>query len=340
MKTIVLCGGGTAGHVLPNLALLPYLKDFKVVYIGMKGGIEEELSKKHNVEFYPIDVVKFSRTNLLENVKIPFLLPKCVKRCEELLKKIKPNVVLSKGGYASLPVTFACKKLAIPYAIHESDYTMGLANKLAKRHARIVMTNFPNTFNGKNALCVGIPLRQELFSNKSSHNILKALSLPPRRTILVMGGSLGATSLNKFVLSILDELTKQYNVVHLTGKGKDVTIDNPYYLSIPYADNMGELYKCSDVVISRAGATSIAEIKTLNKKAILLPLSKKASRGDQIKNANAVKCATIRVFYEENLDKTAFLSAISELMRTKVSDTKNRGVSSKSIVDVLHKISL
>ena len=340
MKTIVLCGGGTAGHVLPNLALLPYLKDFKVIYLGSKGSMEEELCISHNVQFYPIDVVKFSRTNLLSNVKIPFTLPKCVNNCVNLLKKLKPNVVFSKGGYVSLPVTMACKKLGIPYVIHESDYTLGLANKVAKSHASVVMTNFPDTYTGKGALCVGIPLRRELFIDTPQEVILKKLSLPPRKTILVTGGSLGARSLNRFILSILDKLTKEYNVIHLTGKGKEIKIDNPRYLSIPYTDNMGELYKCSDVVVSRAGATSIAEIKSLNKKAILVPLSKKASRGDQIKNANAVKCGTIKVFEEENLDKNSFLSALHELMSIKPNTTQKVENTAERIVSVLRKIAL
>lgn len=340
MKKIVLCGGGTAGHVMPNIALLPYLKRFKVVYLGCKGGIEEDLCKQHNIDFHPIDTVKFSRSNLLQNFKIPVLLPKCVKKCGDLLKKLSPDVIFSKGGYASLPVTLSAKKLGIPYVIHESDLTMGMANKLVAKNATYVMTNFPKTYTGKNGICTGIPLRDSLFSPLSRTYILERLNLPQRITLLVTGGSMGAKSLNDFILSCLDELTQKYNVIHLTGKGKGTDIQKYGYLPIDFTQNMGELYKCADVVISRAGATVISEIRALSKKAILIPLSKKASRGDQIKNANHVKCENIMVFEEEKLNKSDFFKALDTLIKKPSDGAVKSGISNGDIVNLLYKISL
>ena len=340
MKTIVLCGGGTAGHVIPNIALLPHLKSFKVVYLGCKNSIEEELCKLHGVEFYPIEVVKFSRTNLLKNLKIPVSLPRCVKKCKELLKKINPSVVFSKGGYASLPVTLASKSLGIPYAIHESDLTMGVANKLVKNSASLVMTNFKTTYTGKNAICTGIPLRETLFSPLTSSHILNELKLPQRKTILVTGGSMGAKSLNQFILSIISDLCKKYNVIHLTGKGKKIEHLEYGYLPIEYSQDIGKLYKCADLVVSRAGATAIAEIKALGKKAILVPLSKKASRGDQIKNAYSVKSSTIMVFEEDKLSKNEFLTTVEHLINKPTPVAQNTNFTGDKIADLLCKISL
>lgn len=340
MKTIVLCGGGTAGHVIPNIALVPYLSKFRVIYLGCKGGIEESLCKQNGIEFYPIDVVKFSRTNLLQNLKIPVSLPKCVKKCEKLLKSLSPNVVFSKGGYASLPVTISAKRLSIPYVIHESDFTMGVANKLVKKGAKLVMTNFKPTYNGKNGICTGIPLRDNLFSPLSQAYLLQSFSLPNRKTLLVIGGSMGAKVINHFILSCLEELTEKYNVIHLTGKGKGSNLTKYGYLPIEFSQDMGKLYKCADVVVSRAGATAISEIRALGKKAVLIPLSKKASRGDQIKNAYHVQSDTIRVLEEENLTKSEFIKTIDKLIKTPSTTVVNSGISNTEIADLLYKISL
>lgn len=340
MKTIILCGGGTAGHVMPNVALLPYLKKFKVVYLGCKGAIEEELCKQNGIEFHPIEVVKFSRTNLLKNVKIPISLPICVKKCEKLLRSLNPSVVFSKGGYASLPVTISAKRLGIPYVIHESDLSMGVANKLVRKDASIVMTNFESTYTAKNAITTGTPLRDNLFTPLHRTKILESLNLPDKKTILVTGGSMGAKSLNDFIISCLDQLTKNYNVIHLTGKGKGSNVVKEGYLPIEFTQNIGQLYKCADVVVSRAGATAISEIRALGKKAILIPLSKKASRGDQIKNAKYVECDTIKVFEEDCLDKIRFLKTVDELMRKPAKTAIKSGISNQEIANILYNISL
>ena len=340
MKTIILCGGGTAGHVMPNVALLPYLKKFKVIYLGCKGAIEEELCKQNGIEFHPIEVVKFSRTNLLKNVKIPISLPICVKKCEKLLRSLNPSVVFSKGGYASLPVTISAKRLGIPYVIHESDLSMGVANKLVRKDASIVMTNFESTYTAKNAITTGIPLRDNLFTPLHRTKILESLNLPDKKTILVTGGSMGAKSLNDFIISCLDQLTKNYNVIHLTGKGKGSNVVKEGYLPIEFSQNIGQLYKCADVVVSRAGATAISEIRALGKKAILIPLSKKASRGDQIKNAKYVECDTIKVFEEDCLDKIRFLKTVDELMRKPAKTAIKSGISNQEIANILYNISL
>ena len=340
MKTIILCGGGTAGHIMPNIALVPALSRFKVVYLGVKNSMEEEICKQNNVEFVPIEAVKFSRTDLFKNLSIPFLLPKCINNCKNVLERLSPNVVFSKGGFASLPVTLASKRLNIPYVIHESDYTMGLANKLVAKSAKVVMTNFKSAYNGKNAMQVGIPLRATLFSPKTSSSILESLSLPLRPTLLATGGSAGASKINDLIFQNLDKLTQKYNVIHLTGKGKGKDIKKHGYLSLEFAQNMGELYKCSDVVVSRAGATAIAEIKALGKRAILIPLSKKASRGDQIKNAHAVKSDHIVVIEEENLTNKLLLSTIEDLLKKDINTGEKSGLSVYEIADVLYKISL
>ena len=338
MKTIVLVGGGTAGHVIPNLALIPYLKDFRVVYLGNKNSMEEKLCRDNLVRFIAINSVKFSRTNMISNVKIPFLLPKYVNECKELLKKLNPSIVFSKGGFVSLPVTLACKKLGIPYLIHESDATLGLANKIVAKDAKLVLTNFEKTYTKNNAKCVGIPLRDSIFSNISTKNILNSLHLLDRKTILVVGGSLGAKAINDFIYDNIDDIVSNYNLIHLTGKGKAKNIIKTGYLPIEFTNDIGSLYKCADVVISRAGATAIAEIIALNKKAILIPLSKKASRGDQLKNATLVASNTIKVIPEDSLNKDSFFDTLTPLLALKANDQTQFNNPSKEIADIIYKL--
>lgn len=342
MKKIILCGGGTAGHVIPCIALIPELKKHfdEIVYVGSNEGMEKEIVQRENIPFFSINSVKFNRANLLSNFKIPFLLPRYTNQAVSLLKEIKPDVVFSKGGYVSLPVTLACKKLNIPYVIHESDFSMGLANKIVAKDAKTVMTNFEIN-KGKNYKKFGIPLKSSIFSTKNKDEILKNLNLPKRKTILVTGGSLGAKNLNEKVLQSINSLCKNYNVIHLTGKNNSIKINSFGYIQIPFSSNMGELYKVADVVVSRAGATTLAELDALSKKAVLVPLSSKVSRGDQEKNANyfAKKEGFITILDDE-LSSEKLIDSITRLMNMTFEKKQNFYLPNENIANELYKIAL
>lgn len=337
MKKIVLCGGGTAGHILPCVALIPELKKHfdKIYYFGQKNGMEYELVKNLDLTFVDIESVKFSRDKILSNIKIPFVLPKCKKKCAELLKEIAPNVVFSKGGYVSLPVTLACKKLKIPFVIHESDSTMGLANKLVAKSAKMVLTNFHNTY--KNEIVVGIPLRDSLFCSENKDTILKSMSLSQQKTVLVMGGSLGSRNINQIIYNSLERLLKRYNVIHITGKSHPSNITAKNYFHLSYTDDIGRLYKVSDIVISRAGATTINELNALNKKAVFIPLSQSSSRGDQIINAqratkeNELFC----MIKEEELTPELLIAKIDESDKKRINKNFQNIYSNDKIVDLI-----
>ncbi|MBQ2714505.1 MAG: UDP-N-acetylglucosamine--N-acetylmuramyl-(pentapeptide) pyrophosphoryl-undecaprenol N-acetylglucosamine transferase [Clostridia bacterium] len=343
MKTIILCGGGTAGHIIPNLALYHELKDYfsNVIYLGEKNSMEEKMARDAGIEFLPINSVKFDRTNYLKNFSVICKLKKYVNECCSILKSTCADVVFSKGGYVSLPVTLSAKKLNIPYCIHESDLTMGLANKIVANKASVVFTNFEKTYHGKKHRPIGIPMRRDLFCNISQKDLLREYSLPNRKTILITGGSLGAQKINDVISLVYRDLTKKYNVIHLTGKGKSTKNCAHGYKQLEFSKEMGKLYKMADLTISRAGATTIAELCALNKKAILIPLSKSASRGDQIKNAIEVSNSqNFEVIFEENLTPQSLLNAVDKMMDKEITRRIEYKNPSLEIAEVLYELTL
>lgn len=343
MKSIVLCGGGTAGHIVPNIALIPELKKYfsEIVYLGGANSMEERLAKEVGLKFISVPSVKFNREKLWENIDLPFKLNTCIKKCKKIMKEISPDVVFSKGGYVSLPVVLSAKKLKIPYCIHESDSTLGLANKLCAKNAETVFTNFENTYDGKNGATVGIPLQKSLFETKSRRDILNNLNLPDRATVLITGGSLGSKNLNEKTRAILPILTKEFNVVHLTGKN-NLSNDSYYgYCQIEYTNEIGNLYKISDIVICRAGATTLCELNALSKKAVLVPLSKKVSRGDQIKNAKEfIKNGNCVVLDDDTLSANQIYDAVKRLIMLPNPIKKSVLNPSMLIAEKLYDISL
>ena len=304
MKKIVLTGGGTGGHIYPNLALIPALKKngFDVIYVGGEGDtLERRLTSPLDVEYHGLPTVKLVRglsaKAVKNNLSIPFVLTRSVILGARLLKDLNPDLIFAKGGYAALPLILAHGK--IPLVCHESDLSLGITNKIGKIVGAKILTANPVT-KGE---CVGIPLREELFTfDKSSAR--KTLNIPSTDSVLlVVGGSSGATALNNAVVKHLDTLTQSYTVVHVYGN-KNFTPPKrtDKYIPIEYAKDMGLLYAVSDVVLSRAGATAVAELSALGKKALLVPLPKGVSRGDQLDNAILAKSMGARVLYEDDLD--------------------------------------
>lgn len=290
MKTIVLTGGGTAGHVVPNLALIPLLeKAFeRIVYIGSENGIEKEMISTYpNVEYYPITTVKLHRSLSPKNLLIPFKLFKGKKQAKNLLSDIKPDVIFSKGGFVAVPVALACKKLNIPLIAHESDFSLGLANKISKHSAKVICTTFKDTADTlDNGLYVGPPIPKKEVTQSEKTRARQMYNLNGDKPIcLIVGGSLGASSVNNAVWNTLDNLLKTHQILHITGKGKsNKDIKKDGYTQVEFINNMPAVLEITDVAITRGGSNVIFELLAHSIPMIIIPLSK-GSRGDQVQNA-------------------------------------------------------
>ena len=328
MKRIVLTGGGTAGHVTPNIALLPRLKElgYDVHYIGSYNGIEKTLMEGCQVPYYGISSGKLRRYFDLKNFSDPFKVLKGFSEASKLLKKLKPDVVFSKGGFVSVPVVIAAKQLHIPVIIHESDMTPGLANKLSIPAASKVCCNFPETIShlpkGK-AVLSGSPIRQELLTGDRTKALQFTGLSGTKPVLLIIGGSLGSVVVNEAVRSILPKLLKKFEIIHLCGKGKldqTLTALNGYVQYEYISDELKDLFALSDIVISRAGANSICEFLALRKPALLIPLSAAASRGDQILNAHSFeKQGYASVLEEEQLSGDSLYESLINLWENRES---------------------
>ena len=322
MKRIVLTGGGTAGHVTPNIALLPKLQElgYDVHYIGSYNGIEKTLMEGCHVPYYGISSGKLRRYFDLKNFSDPFKVLKGFSEASKLLKKLKPDVVFSKGGFVSVPVVIAAAKQRIPVVIHESDMTPGLANKLSIPAASKVCCNFPETLNhlpkGK-AVLSGSPIREELLTGDREKALAFTGLTGKKPVLLIIGGSLGSVVVNEAVRGILPTLLKKFEIIHLCGKGKldqTLTAMNGYVQYEYISDELKDLFALSDIVISRAGANSICEFLALRKPALLIPLSAAASRGDQILNAHSFeKQGFAAVLEEEQLSGESLEKALTDL---------------------------
>ena len=322
MKRIILTGGGTAGHVTPNIALLPRLKElnYDIHYIGSYEGIEKELIEQCGIPYHGISSGKLRRYFSLKNFTDPFRVLKGFREANKLIKTLKPDVIFSKGGFVSVPVVMAAKKCHVPTIIHESDMTPGLANKISIPSATKVCCNFPETLGHlpkEKAVLTGSPIRQELLTG----NKIAALDFcgftPDKPVILIIGGSLGSVVVNDAVRAILPELLKQFQVIHLCGKGKvDESLkDLKGYVQFEYIQSeLKDLFALTDLVISRAGANAICELLALHKPNLLIPLSASASRGDQILNARSFERQGFSiVIEEEELSNEKLLSSIQDL---------------------------
>ena len=309
-KKIVLTGGGTAGHVTPNLALLPYLKKegYEIVYIGSQNGIERTLIEAEGIPYYGISTGKLRRYLSKENLKDMFRVVKGIGEAKRLLKKLKPDLVFSKGGFVAVPVVLGAKKNHIPVIIHESDITPGLANKIAMPSARVICSTFPETLQyvpkGK-GVHTGTPIRRELFEGDKARGLAVCGFSGKKPVLLMMGGSLGAVKLNDCLRKILPELTKTFDIIHLCGKGnlEEALQGRADYKQFEYvSEGLKDLFAAADLVVSRAGSNSISEFLALKKPSLLIPLSARASRGDQILNAASfAKQGFARVLEEEEM---------------------------------------
>lgn len=331
-KKIIMTGGGTAGHVTPNIALMPKLKElgFEIQYMGTENGIERKLIEAEGIKYHIISSGKLRRYFDVKNFTDPFKVIKGVFDAKAIIKKEKPDILFSKGGFVSVPVVMGAYFNKIPIIIHESDITPGLANKLAMPYATKICVTFEEALqhvNKKKAVLTGSPIREDLFKGSK----IKAREFcgfkDKKPVILVTGGSQGSRIINSCIRESLNDMLKTYNVVHLCGKGN---LDRNYNLTEGYVqfeyikDELADLMQLADIVISRAGSNTIYELLALKKPNILIPLSAKASRGDQILNAKSFKKSGYSmVIEEEDLNPLSLLEKINELSDTKESYIKN-----------------
>lgn len=319
---IVLTGGGTAGHCLPHLAVLPYLKQKfeRVDYIGSYHGIERDIVERIEIPYHAVTTAKLRRSITPSNLLIPVRLLKGIAESKRVLGELQPDVVFSKGGYVALPVVIAAKSLKIPVVAHESDLTVGLANKLSSRYASRMLTSFPETATSlPRAVYTGAPVREELL-NGNRELARKKYGLTGRRPVLlVVGGSSGAQALNTALRQILPELTEKFQVLHLTGKGNvDESLRRKGYAQVEYEPDMASAYAAADIAVSRAGAGAVFELLACRIPSLLIPLPRTASRGDQILNAEYFSRRGLTMtLLQENLTKQALLRAIERLYREK-----------------------
>ena len=295
MKRIVLTGGGTAGHVTPNIALLPRLKelDYDIHYIGSHNGIERRLIEEMNIPYYGISSGKLRRYFDIKNFTDPFHVLKGYIQARKLMKQLQPDIVFSKGGFVTVPVVFAAKKRKLPVLIHESDMTPGLANKLSIPYSDYICCNFPETMShlpkGK-AVLTGSPIREELLSGNKAKALELCRFTDDKPVLLVIGGSQGSAVVNEAIRDALPELLKTFQIVHLCGKDKlDESLNHiEGYQQFEYLEkDLANIFAITDVCVSRAGANAICELLALHKPNLLIPLSANASRGDQILNAES-----------------------------------------------------
>ena len=307
-KKIVLTGGGTAGHITPNIALLPRLeqKGYDVFYIGSYDGMEKKLMADFQVPYYGISTGKFRRYFDLKNFTDPFRVLKGLAEARRILKEIQPDLVFSKGGFVTVPVVRAAASLKIPCVIHESDMTPGLANKLCIPVAKKVCCNFPETLRtlpASKAVLTGSPIREELLhgDREAAYRLCGFDSSKP--VLMVIGGSLGSAAINQAVRESLPALLEDFQIVHICGKDKidNLLLNTRGYRQFEYLKaELKDVFAMADVVVSRAGANAICELLALKKPNLLIPLSAGASRGDQILNARSFEAQGFSMVLDED----------------------------------------
>ncbi len=347
MKRIILTGGGTAGHVTPNLALIPSLKKegWEIHYIGTANGIERRLIESvEGVTYHSVKSGKLRRYFDVKNFTDPF---RVVAGCFEsaaLVRKIQPDIVFSKGGFVSVPVVYGAKLAGVPVLLHESDMSPGLANRLTAPLAAAMCCTFPEAARqaGRKGRVTGTPLRSELFDGSREQGI-RLFSLSDSRPVLmIIGGSSGAQAINKAVRAALPSLTQCFQVLHLCGKGNlDAEFEGmKNYHQYEYLDEeLKHAYACADVLISRAGSNTLCEILALKKPALLIPYPKEASRGDQILNAKSFEQRGLaRVLMQEDMTpETLIDSVVNNVYRKRgeLIDAMERESSADGVANVM-----
>lgn len=327
MKKIVFTGGGTLGHVMPNLYLMEELRDYEIAYIG-SNGIEKDKVKDHVKHYFEIPATKLRRGKIFTNIKIPFVLISSIFKAKKILADYRPDVIFSKGGYVSLPVCIAGRMLHIPVITHESDYSFGLANKIILKVCDKMCVNFKNLESSNQKVVYTGPIFSREFENSEINT--KGLNLDrDKPTILIVGGSLGSQKINDAIYPILKDLLPKFNIIHITGKGNMKIKSHDNYNSFEMRSDMSNLYNIASFVIGRSGAGVTAECFYKKLPMLLIPLENKSSRGDQTQNAQYyLDQGVARIIKESELTPTRLLREIelfykqTDKMRSRYSSLK------------------
>lgn len=346
---IVLTGGGTAGHVTPHLAIIPELlkEGWEIHYIGSENGIEKSLIDPiEGVTYHSVKTGKLRRYFDLKNFTDPFRVVHGVAQAIGLIRKLKPNIVFSKGGYVSVPVVYAAALNRVPVIVHESDMTRGLANKLCMPFAKELLCTFPETAKeaGDKGVYIGSPIRKELLQGNRERGLKLFGFKDSRPVLLVVGGSLGAQAINRAVRGALKELSKCFQILHICGNGNaDADYEGiPGYVQMQYLnEEMADAYACADVVITRAGSNTICELLALRKPSLLIPYPGSASRGDQEINASSfLRRGFSRVLEQNDLTNDTLVKRVIEVYRDRgqLIDAMNREPVLKSVDKIMEHI--
>ena len=349
MKRIVLTGGGTAGHVTPNLALIPRLREdgWDIHYIGAEDSVEQKLiAEIPDVTYHAVACGKLRRYFDPKNFSDPFRVVKGVFQASGVIGRLKPNVVFSKGGFVSVPVVYGAKMHGVPVVVHESDMTPGLANKLSTPFAKAVLCTFPEAAKlaGKKGVHTGTPIREEILHGNRERGLKRFHFSEGRPVLMVVGGSSGAQAINRMVTQALPELLESFQVLHLCGRGNlDVALEGTsgYYQCEYLDEEMADAYACADIMISRAGSNTLCEILALRKPALLIPYPKAASRGDQIMNAESFEARGLsRVLMQEDMTAESLVKGVVDLYRDRgtLYEQMDREASANGVDNVLREI--
>ena len=315
MQTLILTGGGSAGHVVPNLALAPELrKHFRLAYIGTDG-IEKKLAERAGIPFYAIPAAKLIRGSVRANLSLPLRLRASVRAAKRALREAGADVVFSKGGYVALPVVWAAAALGIPAVTHESDCTPGLANKLIARRCAAALTSFPETAKLlRGGVFTGPPIRRELFAGNRAQALYKYGFSGEKPVLLAFGGGSGSAALNRALEGALPALLPRCDVLHIRGRASESEGRRAGYVPLAYEPDMASAYACADYVLARAGSNTVFEVLALRKCALFVPLENRRSRGDQAQNAAYFERQGLcRVLHERDLTPARLSGALRAL---------------------------
>ena len=349
---IIMTGGGTAGHVTPNLALVPSLKKegFDIKYIGSRNGIEKEIIQKNEIPYFEISSGKIRRYFDFKNFSDPFKVLKGVFEAARILTKEKPDLVFSKGGFVSVPVVIAASIKKIPVVAHESDITPGLANKLASPFCDKLCVTFRESLKyikGNKGVLTGSPIREEILNGSKVKGQKLCGFYGDKEVLFIMGGSLGSKVINEVIRENLEELLKSFDIIHICGKENidEELIQYKNYKQFEFVgEELPDFMALADYIVSRAGANSIFEFLALKKPTLLIPLSRKASRGDQILNAESFKKdGYALVLEEEDITSESFLRKMDELKLNKnelINKMKNKKdkIGNESVISTIMSV--
>jgi UDP-N-acetylglucosamine--N-acetylmuramyl-(pentapeptide) pyrophosphoryl-undecaprenol N-acetylglucosamine transferase len=318
---VAFAGGGTAGHVFPGLAVAEELGR-RVIWIGSSGGVEKTLAREAGVEFHGIPAGKLRRYLSLKNLSDMAKTVAGVVAAVRVLRRARPALLFSKGGFVSVPPVIAARLCGIPSWTHESDFDPGLATRINCAFCEKVLVSFPQTVgflpekHRAKAVVTGNPVRKALYSADAARGRAFVGCPAGRPLVFVIGGSLGSSFLNGLVAASLDALLPRAFVVHQMGAKEFVPTSRPgYHGAAFFKTELPDVMAAADLVVSRAGANTLAELAALGKPSLLVPLPETGSRGDQLRNAEQFRAAgAARVIEERDATAGSFAAAVAALL--------------------------